>query len=864
MTTIELYTRDQEIFATSSPVISSGDKNSVKLKVTFDSEWDSYTKTAVFYKGSNPVAWEMLLEGNECNIPSEVTSEAGYIFIGVRGIAPNNKVKTSALMKYNVSKGANGNYVYEPTDDIYKQILEAYNLEKARLDNLLAAETVDAELIDIRVGPDGTVFPTAGEAVRQQFANVSDECDAVYSLLNLNLSAYPMRHGYITQNNEWYYGNSVVKHILVPIVEGETYRITANKLNRTRYALLDYTGINFVDGYNSRYDIEANQTVEVTIPYGAKYLYFYATSDGTTDYLPALFVNIHTKKTVSLDFGSLTDGYVSVTDFNCCYEGNLMRFTYETEGFFKNRRTTNYISARDFLNVEEDLTGFIYEYNSFFDLIRVSSIKQTNTLNPTTRYVKLHVVQDGGEVPCSWTMGGLSDDSSTTRIKTEIIPINSFDFVIMGDMSKLFYEFYDAEGVKIGGGNGISGHFINRDMIRYRFKPDTEEKTYEDVAYIKLSMGYLNNGDVSPNDAPKIHTYGDTEISSITISTNSDNEKVPNKVVYDSTLNLMYPVKAHNDNSLYYGKILIRFPKNYTNDGKPTKLIFFKTGSRGFQDIHETSEFKYIDYIKYWVDEGYAVMDCHGGTSKYPTTDAFGMPTNIASVRAAWDFITENYNIDKSGIYISAKSLGGYTAHQLIFNGNLPVKAAALLAPAIDNKRYCFGYYRFQRINFAEDAELEGDISVLEQGDDTTSIGNQAQHSEEFKTLIKNNVNKLTGYLPMCSNVINKSIDELLELNAETENSFADVVRIVNVPTRYWVAKDDTDTPYNIADNFVKSCQNSGSPVTIRTMPNNTGGHHSVDYAENAPKTTITTRLGVTYEDFPVAWVEALNFLESY
>lgn len=184
MTTIELYTRDQEIFATSSPIVASGNKNSVKLKVSFDPEWNNYTKTAVFYKGSNPVAWEELLINGECNIPSEVTAELGYILIGVRGITSHSKVKTSALIKYNISKGAKGNYVYEPTDDIYKQILTAYDLEKARLDNLLGSleegsTTSDAELIDMRVGADGTIYDSAGEAVREQFTAKANAADVV-------------------------------------------------------------------------------------------------------------------------------------------------------------------------------------------------------------------------------------------------------------------------------------------------------------------------------------------------------------------------------------------------------------------------------------------------------------------------------------------------------------------------------------------------------------------------------------------------------------------------------------------------------------------------------------------------------------
>lgn len=117
---------DQVLSFVETPFITSGDVNEDTVVFEFSSEWEGFTKTAVFYRNESEV-FHVLLKDNSCIIPHEVLANPGVLYFGVFGNL-DDRVKTSEIITYTIRRGAvtEATKVSDPTPDIYAQLLTRY------------------------------------------------------------------------------------------------------------------------------------------------------------------------------------------------------------------------------------------------------------------------------------------------------------------------------------------------------------------------------------------------------------------------------------------------------------------------------------------------------------------------------------------------------------------------------------------------------------------------------------------------------------------------------------------------------------------------------------------------------------------
>ena len=168
------------------------------------------------------------------------------------------------------------------TQGYFEQRVAVY-VEKLenRLNNMLSntpdAATANMELVDLRIGADGSLYDNAGEAVRTQLEQIMSElANRIFELYScIGVLEYTEQDGYLTVNgNRMLYGVPDTYHskttAKIPCKQGDVF----SYMGRGRgvaYSVLMFNGSQIVE--KLQYESEEAYT-DIVIPYGVTHVLF--------------------------------------------------------------------------------------------------------------------------------------------------------------------------------------------------------------------------------------------------------------------------------------------------------------------------------------------------------------------------------------------------------------------------------------------------------------------------------------------------------------------------------------------------------------------------------------------------------------
>lgn len=342
------------------------------------------------------------------------------------------------------------------------------------------------------------------------------------------------------------------------------------------------------------------------------------------------------------------------------------------------------------------------------------------------------------------------------------------------------------------------------------------------------------------------------------------------------------------------GRLLL--PPNYSMDGKPVPMVVYVHGSGGMTSWDSVLgygvDFDYRPYLQYLANEGFAVFDCFPWTDKEtittPLYSPFSVPVILKSYIEGIRYVCSRFNVDIDKVNLLCKSQGGEFGHWACIQTVFKFSTISLFAPATmsgmlsgsGNSGGMF-YNTNSREAITKYSDFDGTSSEL-----STFISNGNFENATVKSFCDKNKGKIVSLMPYALGVANSTLDELYSLLfAQTSSvpqwmldegvpdrpsssipvysiaEHEDFVKLSSTPIRFWGAFDDTAVSMYSNYAICRWLQNSGADATFRTLPLNTGGHHAMDSASSALKSSGTTALGIAYTNMPTAYVEVVDFI---
>ena len=721
---------------------------------------------------------------------------------------------------------------------------------------------IESEVIDIRLKADGTTATSAGNAVREQVTELKSD------LVNLT-------KGYkkIIFDAEYQDSENEIGFVNSKLLDSSIFVDSILEVGDATSIYIYMYDEN--QNYINTYTYENGVILKIGFPYNVKYIKINTKKENIGKF--SFYKNIEKNNVFIAGYNIYDNGNNLIVEYNSAVRASIMIEDFDgCNGIIVKPKDGYSIYCTEY-NI---LAKTVVKYTLWRDYPFIISVKKGNG-------IALRVKRnDGGELytiitkPSTWLYDFCDID---------FIYVNEFDFIknsvygnIVNNTGKIATynqgidgKFSTTKYIEVLSSSSLFAEYTSGQMYIFQYDSDKNFISSEGRKTDSNSLRIFNENTKYIKILLEDYVSGDVDVKIQTVDGNihySLNERKG----YD-TIAFAYQVHPNYRTSDKYeiGKAftsgLLRLPPNYNEYGKKVPLIYFAHGSGDYTNRSDV-EFSsyYMDYIKYLQDEGYAIFDCFGWTSKdiaNSGSSTMGSPTNIACVRQGIEWVCENYNIDINSLYVTGKSLGGINSIAMCFENGLNVKAVAPLAPEIDPVMVGGGYSINTRKSYANDLSFSDDIGNVLNEEGANTINN---FSSDFKNYFIQNADRIIGFNPFWRNVIgidaNQYVTWLTEGNKTAlYNNIESKSRVCKVPVKIFVAIDDNAVDWAESNAFIKSIKNSGGIAEIRTMPENTGKHHAVDTDPNALKVeSIVTKCGITHTNVPLAYAEMVQFFRQY
>lgn len=432
---------------------------------------------------------------------------------------------------------------------------------------------------------------------------------------------------------------------------------------------------------------------------------------------------------------------------------------------------------------------------------------------------------------------------------------------------KLYTEFYTADDVKL------------QHVIRSAESSEDVTSSITIPANAKYVSFFIFNagGETLPYNKIRVTVYGINNLTAVKHGKYGSNQN--GSRWYRFGYKVGEKIDANNNITNIFNTGVFMCPPNYTSYGKALPLIVMVHGSDAYKSIYaDPIEITaYNPYINFLCDCGFGVIDCYGWTRLYDSrasyteggqtlrcSNPWPIPTTVKAYESAINVILDAFNFDRNNVFVMCKSLGGQVASLL--SAKMNIRAAGLLAPALQMN---FGYANAKyRELIGEDLGIEGvinnDLGWTTKAECLADFrSNYLNWSAEKKmAFYLGNEQNIAGWSSEFMNTTGAPISERFEYNANNNAAGAtDYCKVSYPPTKIWVAQDDTAINVAMCGTYAQQIRNGGGVGIVRYMPNGTGGHNSVDSSPLAERIdSVTTPLGITHTDIPVAYYELYKF----